>query len=176
MIINLFILSPSLPSLQTPAVQEVRQWFSPWVSQVVRLYADSRALELEWTVGPLPIQWVCFDHIYSQVVFIVRLLAQVTVYNCFIGCEIFIKFFLSPFLVLFVVLIIHVLNRVQSASLHLSLTVVIHQWWPGEGGDHSSRHQHPNLSVFLHRFKRQRGAAEEVREWIFFVKDVANCK
>ncbi|KAM8772245.1 lysosomal alpha-mannosidase [Acanthopagrus schlegelii] len=42
-------------SIQTPAVQEVRQWFSPWVSQVVRLYADSRALELEWTVGPLPI-------------------------------------------------------------------------------------------------------------------------
>uniref|UniRef100_A0A8C7N8J0 Lysosomal alpha-mannosidase n=1 Tax=Oncorhynchus kisutch TaxID=8019 RepID=A0A8C7N8J0_ONCKI len=30
-------------------------WFSPWVSQVVRLYTDSRALELEWTVGPVPI-------------------------------------------------------------------------------------------------------------------------
>ncbi|XP_008287607.1 lysosomal alpha-mannosidase [Stegastes partitus] len=42
-------------SIQTSAVQEVRQWFSPWVSQVVRLYADSRALELEWTVGPVPI-------------------------------------------------------------------------------------------------------------------------
>uniref|UniRef100_A0A667WC52 Alpha-mannosidase n=1 Tax=Myripristis murdjan TaxID=586833 RepID=A0A667WC52_9TELE len=42
-------------SLQTSVVQEVRQWFSPWVSQVVRLYADSRALELEWTVGPLPV-------------------------------------------------------------------------------------------------------------------------
>uniref|UniRef100_A0A8C6KDZ4 Alpha-mannosidase n=1 Tax=Nothobranchius furzeri TaxID=105023 RepID=A0A8C6KDZ4_NOTFU len=36
-------------------VQEVRQRFSPWVSQVVRLYADSKALELEWTVGPVPI-------------------------------------------------------------------------------------------------------------------------
>lgn len=44
------------PPLQTPAVQEVRQWFAPWASQVVRLYADSRALELEWTVGPLPIE------------------------------------------------------------------------------------------------------------------------
>ncbi|XP_013877498.1 lysosomal alpha-mannosidase [Austrofundulus limnaeus] len=42
-------------SLQTSVVQEVRQWFSPWVSQVVRLYADSKALELEWTVGPLPV-------------------------------------------------------------------------------------------------------------------------
>uniref|UniRef100_A0AAQ6AET3 Lysosomal alpha-mannosidase n=1 Tax=Amphiprion ocellaris TaxID=80972 RepID=A0AAQ6AET3_AMPOC len=40
---------------QSSVVQEVRQWFSPWVSQVVRLYADSRALELEWTVGPVPI-------------------------------------------------------------------------------------------------------------------------
>uniref|UniRef100_A0A8C7L2Z0 Lysosomal alpha-mannosidase n=1 Tax=Oncorhynchus kisutch TaxID=8019 RepID=A0A8C7L2Z0_ONCKI len=44
---------PSLP--QNSVVQEVRQWFSPWVSQVVRLYTDSRALELEWTVGPVPI-------------------------------------------------------------------------------------------------------------------------
>ncbi|XP_038568639.1 LOW QUALITY PROTEIN: lysosomal alpha-mannosidase [Micropterus salmoides] len=42
-------------SIQTSCVQEVRQWFAPWVSQVVRLYSDSRALELEWTVGPLPI-------------------------------------------------------------------------------------------------------------------------
>ncbi|KAM9856488.1 lysosomal alpha-mannosidase [Aulostomus maculatus] len=41
--------------VQTPVVQEVRQWFAPWVSQVVRLYSDSRALELEWTVGPIPI-------------------------------------------------------------------------------------------------------------------------
>lgn len=42
-------------TIQTSVVTEVRQWFSPWVSQVVRLYADSRTLELEWTVGPLPI-------------------------------------------------------------------------------------------------------------------------
>ncbi|XP_068607078.1 lysosomal alpha-mannosidase [Brachionichthys hirsutus] len=43
-------------SIQTPTVQEVRQQFAPWVSQVVRLYSDSRVLELEWTVGPLPIE------------------------------------------------------------------------------------------------------------------------
>ncbi|XP_034395786.1 lysosomal alpha-mannosidase [Cyclopterus lumpus] len=42
-------------TVQTSVLQEVRQWFSPWVSQVVRLHGDSRALELEWTVGPLPI-------------------------------------------------------------------------------------------------------------------------
>nr|XP_057921276.1 lysosomal alpha-mannosidase isoform X2 [Doryrhamphus excisus] len=41
--------------IQTSVMQEVRQWFAPWVSQVVRLHADSRVLELEWTVGPIPI-------------------------------------------------------------------------------------------------------------------------
>uniref|UniRef100_A0A8C5D8P9 Alpha-mannosidase n=1 Tax=Gouania willdenowi TaxID=441366 RepID=A0A8C5D8P9_GOUWI len=52
-----FVISKTakIESFQTSVVQEVRQWFSPWVSQVVRLYADSRAVELEWTVGPLPI-------------------------------------------------------------------------------------------------------------------------
>ncbi|KAJ3614411.1 hypothetical protein NHX12_017985 [Muraenolepis orangiensis] len=43
-------------SIQTPEVQEVRQQFGPWVSSVLRLYRDSRALELEWTVGPVPIE------------------------------------------------------------------------------------------------------------------------
>ncbi|RXN26527.1 lysosomal alpha-mannosidase [Labeo rohita] len=36
-------------------VQEVTQWFSPWVSQVVRLYEGRKELELEWTVGPVPV-------------------------------------------------------------------------------------------------------------------------
>uniref|UniRef100_A0A672MEJ8 Lysosomal alpha-mannosidase n=1 Tax=Sinocyclocheilus grahami TaxID=75366 RepID=A0A672MEJ8_SINGR len=35
--------------------QEVTQRFSPWVSQVVRLYEGHRELELEWTVGPVPV-------------------------------------------------------------------------------------------------------------------------
>ncbi|KAM6972243.1 LOW QUALITY PROTEIN: lysosomal alpha-mannosidase [Aplochiton taeniatus] len=52
-----FIISKTakIETLQNSVVQEVRQWFSPWVSQVVRLYADSRVLELEWTVGSIPI-------------------------------------------------------------------------------------------------------------------------
>uniref|UniRef100_A0A3P8PCL8 Lysosomal alpha-mannosidase n=1 Tax=Astatotilapia calliptera TaxID=8154 RepID=A0A3P8PCL8_ASTCA len=52
-----FIISRTAKTeiIKTSVVQEVRQWFAPWVSQVVRLYADSRALELEWTVGPVPI-------------------------------------------------------------------------------------------------------------------------
>ncbi|XP_062846006.1 lysosomal alpha-mannosidase [Trichomycterus rosablanca] len=46
---------PEVTVLQNSVVQEVRQQFSSWVSQVVRLYAESRELELEWTVGPIPI-------------------------------------------------------------------------------------------------------------------------
>ncbi|XP_057699367.1 lysosomal alpha-mannosidase [Corythoichthys intestinalis] len=42
-------------SIRTSVMQEVRQCFAPWASQVVRLHADSRVLELEWTVGPIPI-------------------------------------------------------------------------------------------------------------------------
>ncbi|KAM5170378.1 lysosomal alpha-mannosidase [Mantella aurantiaca] len=37
-------------------VQEVYQNFSSWCSQVVRLYSDQRYVELEWTVGPIPIE------------------------------------------------------------------------------------------------------------------------
>ncbi|XP_064609244.1 lysosomal alpha-mannosidase-like [Liolophura sinensis] len=40
---------------QGPLVQEVEQRFSPWVSQVIRLYEDAEYAELEWTVGPIPI-------------------------------------------------------------------------------------------------------------------------
>ncbi|KAF7652581.1 hypothetical protein LDENG_00095180 [Lucifuga dentata] len=53
-----FIISATAKTemFQTSVVQEVRQVFAPWASQVVRLYSESRAVELEWTVGPLPIE------------------------------------------------------------------------------------------------------------------------
>ncbi|XP_030052794.1 lysosomal alpha-mannosidase [Microcaecilia unicolor] len=41
--------------VQNTLVQEVYQNFSSWCSQVVRLYVGQRFLELEWTVGPIPI-------------------------------------------------------------------------------------------------------------------------
>ncbi|XP_066563843.1 lysosomal alpha-mannosidase isoform X2 [Amia ocellicauda] len=42
-------------TVQTPLFQEVYQEFSPWVSQVVRLPRGGHQLELEWTVGPIPV-------------------------------------------------------------------------------------------------------------------------
>lgn len=41
--------------VKTALVQEVHQNFSAWCSQVVRLYPGQRHLELEWTVGPIPV-------------------------------------------------------------------------------------------------------------------------
>jgi len=41
--------------VKTPFVQEVHQNFSAWCSQVIRLYPGQRHLELEWTVGPIPV-------------------------------------------------------------------------------------------------------------------------
>ncbi|XP_036385660.1 lysosomal alpha-mannosidase [Megalops cyprinoides] len=48
-------LKAKTQTVQNSVVQEVWQQFGPWVSQVVRLYQDSRNLELEWTVGPIPV-------------------------------------------------------------------------------------------------------------------------
>ena len=44
--------------LQGSRVQEIRQVFSDWASQVIRLYADERHVEIEWTVGPIPVRSV----------------------------------------------------------------------------------------------------------------------
>lgn len=43
---------------QGQLVQEIWQQFSPWVSQVVRLYDQAKYAELEWTVGPIPVRSV----------------------------------------------------------------------------------------------------------------------
>ncbi|XP_058862975.1 lysosomal alpha-mannosidase [Acipenser ruthenus] len=42
-------------TVQNALVQEVYQNFSAWCSQVVRLYRAQNVLELEWTVGPIPV-------------------------------------------------------------------------------------------------------------------------
>ena len=38
-----------------PVVWEVRQTFGPWISQSIRLWANSNEIEFEHTVGPIPI-------------------------------------------------------------------------------------------------------------------------
>ena len=45
----------SVEVVESAAVVEVRQSFSSWASQVIRLVPGSPAVELEWTVGPIPV-------------------------------------------------------------------------------------------------------------------------
>ncbi|KAJ6668062.1 hypothetical protein lerEdw1_016383 [Lerista edwardsae] len=42
--------------VKTEVVEELYQEFSDWCSQVVRLYAGQPFVELEWTIGPIPIR------------------------------------------------------------------------------------------------------------------------
>ncbi|XP_010327777.2 lysosomal alpha-mannosidase isoform X3 [Saimiri boliviensis] len=41
--------------VKTALVQEVHQKFSAWCSQVIRLYPGQQHVELEWSVGPIPV-------------------------------------------------------------------------------------------------------------------------
>jgi lysosomal alpha-mannosidase len=53
-----------LTVIQGSQVQEVRQVFGSWGSQVVRLYAGTNHVEFEWTVGPIPID----DNVGKEVI------------------------------------------------------------------------------------------------------------
>ena len=44
-----------LDVLISPLVSEVQQVFADWATQTVRLYAGAKSVEIEWTVGPVPI-------------------------------------------------------------------------------------------------------------------------
>ncbi|KFK28275.1 hypothetical protein AALP_AA8G495400 [Arabis alpina] len=46
---------PKLQIVRGPLMDEVHQQFSPWVSQVVRLYKDKEHAEFEYTIGPVPV-------------------------------------------------------------------------------------------------------------------------
>ncbi|XP_022132790.1 alpha-mannosidase [Momordica charantia] len=51
------IVSRSVPVevIRGSLVDEVRQQFSPWIYQVIRLYKDKEHAEFEFTVGPIPV-------------------------------------------------------------------------------------------------------------------------
>ncbi|XP_035775636.1 lysosomal alpha-mannosidase-like [Anopheles albimanus] len=42
--------------VKTDLVQEVHQVFNEWISQVIRVYPGKEHVELEWLVGPIPIE------------------------------------------------------------------------------------------------------------------------
>jgi hypothetical protein len=46
----------SLTVVEGDSVTEVHQQFSDWASQIVRLRDGSEAVEVEWTVGPIPVE------------------------------------------------------------------------------------------------------------------------
>eukprot|EP01041_Mallomonas_annulata_P000682 gene682-1305_t len=45
--------------VQGEEVIEVRQIFSSWASQIIRLRSSSSAVEIEWTIGPIPLDCDC---------------------------------------------------------------------------------------------------------------------
>ncbi|XP_059478778.1 lysosomal alpha-mannosidase-like [Neocloeon triangulifer] len=53
-----FPVSNSPPTLETykgDLVNEIHQTWNEWISSVTRIYKGSKAIELEWTVGPIPV-------------------------------------------------------------------------------------------------------------------------
>ncbi|XP_022132720.1 alpha-mannosidase-like [Momordica charantia] len=51
---NIVSRSAPVEVIRGPLVDEVRQQFSPWIYQVIRLYKDREHAEFEFTVGPIP--------------------------------------------------------------------------------------------------------------------------
>eukprot|EP00897_Mesotaenium_endlicherianum_P007924 jgi/Mesen1/715/ME000109S_10937 len=50
------MIRPSLRVVRGPLVHECHQSFSPWSSHVVRMYKDAEHAEVEFTVGPIPVE------------------------------------------------------------------------------------------------------------------------
>ena len=47
---------PSVEFIRGPVVWEARMVYAPWASAVIRLWTESTALEIEYTIGPIPIE------------------------------------------------------------------------------------------------------------------------
>lgn len=55
---------PKVKVVKGPLVQEVRQSFGPVASQVIRLYTGESHAEVEYTVGPIPVN----DHLGKEII------------------------------------------------------------------------------------------------------------
>ncbi|XP_054707229.1 lysosomal alpha-mannosidase-like [Uloborus diversus] len=47
-----------------PLVEEVHQYYAPWISQIIRLYKGQSHIEFDWVIGPIPVQ----DHIGREII------------------------------------------------------------------------------------------------------------
>ncbi|GIY02877.1 lysosomal alpha-mannosidase [Caerostris extrusa] len=47
-----------------PLVEEVHQFYAPWITQIIRLYKGQNHIEFDWIVGPIPVQ----DHIGREII------------------------------------------------------------------------------------------------------------
>lgn len=47
-----------------PLVEEVHQYYTPWISQIIRLYKGQNHVEFDWVVGPIPVH----DHIGREII------------------------------------------------------------------------------------------------------------
>ena len=52
------MLSLLMNGMQGLWVEEVHQSFADWITQVVRVYKGIPGVELEYTVGPIPIKYM----------------------------------------------------------------------------------------------------------------------
>ncbi len=50
----------SMTTVKGDVYMEVYQQFTPWLYQQVRVYKDLALVQLQFTVGPIPVEWV--DH------------------------------------------------------------------------------------------------------------------
>jgi hypothetical protein len=57
-------------------VQEVHQQFADWASQVVRIYKGKQDIEIEWTVGPIPVGYISGNYIGFQKLQLLKICLQ----------------------------------------------------------------------------------------------------
>lgn len=54
-------IKAAIKVIRGPLVEEIHQTFSPWISQVIRIYQNVDYVEFDWIVGPVPIDNWFFD-------------------------------------------------------------------------------------------------------------------